>query len=242
MAGSLFLLQGCLITHSLRDSIRDTDDFKREFDQEFPDFSWKVCPGHYAGRTTRDSVEFHHLQIKEALSGKKRILNILVPVVYRGEYEDPHPLLYETDQPVNADSSALFLLQKGYSDLASNLFIWTFPDNTSPENYIQYVDPKFQLSGDSSKIFVSQINYYPGGFRFKYMIFDREGNQNWKNGGRGIFSINYDDPDNYMPDVKWQNRSRVWSILKRAGYIITVPLDIITSPIQAVIILMGQPI
>jgi hypothetical protein len=51
--------------------------------------------------------------------------------------------------------------------------------------------------------------------------------------------VNYFDPDGEVADcdldVQWRQRSKAVKYIRRAGYVVTVPLDVVTFPIQLVV-------
>ena len=181
----------------------------------------------------RNGIEYHELQFRDVLAGSGRYLNILVPV-----REGSDPVIYETPSEIKAGKTAYLFVERmcctdDYKEILDPLH--SRDVEKDPELMKRIIREQFPESEGSASpvIFCSLV--FSNVFHYDLMY------QVWRPypGGTPLYESGFYLQKPYSTiDVNWDERSIAGAVAVKAGYIFPVALDIVTSPVQLVAVLV----
>lgn len=201
----------------------------RDFDEKYKLYRGTFSPV----EVTRGNMKYHELQFSGVLEGSGRLLNILVPVAGGTD-----PVIYESGKEIKDGKTAyLFLERTCCTDEYAEIIdpIQSRRIENDAELMKRIIREKFPESeGSTSPVIIcrlvfSNVYYYD-------LIY-----QVWRPypGGTPLYDSGYYLQQQYSTiDVKWKERSRVKTAAVKAGYVFPVILDVVTSPVQLIAVLI----
>jgi hypothetical protein len=240
------LLPGCAATSRLSDSIDRNAEWKNEFrapqieangplDKSMTRL-FVLAPGHTAGTQLVENRRYRIFEFHQVLEGTNRMLRIAVPdsnaypAIVSDRFDDL-PKNVGTGprvQPLIVDASSRSAPKHPYKRESD------FVEQVRDAGSLLVLDREHRYD------FVNMIA--PGGLARHdtiYMaFFSPDGNQSriaFAERGAKLESMRDFRQYNVVIDIDWHARSRLKSALLHSGYLVSVPVDIMTFPVQAVV-------
>lgn len=181
----------------------------------------------------RGGRKYHELQFKDILAGRGRYLNILIPVQYGSD-----PVIFESHTEISTGKPAYIFFERSccmedYREILDP--IQSRKVENDPELMKKIIREKFPESAGSNSPVI-----------FCHLVFSNVYNydliyQVWRPypGGTPLFDSGYYLQKPYSTiDVKWGERSIPGTVAVKAGYVFPVALDVVTSPVQLLAVLV----
>lgn len=215
-----------------------------------------VYRGRWGGIREIKGEKYHYLQFEGILKGNGRYLDVTLPVkgrLTRAEKLGPDGLFHETDTWITRPGDVIFresskavvgahpayLIFQMYSAPNMDAFYALHNQKAGQEsdpaaimqNHFHYgiKDPKFPLALVKLDF---TLNY---NYSARSLVWDRDKDGKTRVICEGIDVDSYDGP---RLAVEWKERSRLVYGLRQAGYAGTVIADVVTSPVQLVMLLL----
>jgi hypothetical protein len=247
------LFSGC-ITSSYHKSNNEYSHLKREFDTSFKS-SYMIFKGVYAGKRKHHGKMHHYLQFEGLLKGKGRCLDVLIslegklkPAVEVG----PDGRFRKTGRVLKRPGDVIILESEkrltGKYPAYIIFQIYTSLDQKINRSFYnqkvgQVSDPAVLLKDFNYKIRKPQ---YP--FALVHLDFSNIDKYTadalvWERDSAGkqvvsSVSVNIDKYDGALIAVEWRVRDKLLYGVRQAGYVGTVVADVITSPVQLVMLIL----
>ncbi|MBP7586118.1 MAG: hypothetical protein KBA61_18900 [Spirochaetes bacterium] len=251
----IIMLTGCITTAYKRSN----DEYRhvyREFNRDFRSGT-KVFPGVYGGVRDIDGGKYHLLQFDGLLMGAGRHLDVMLPLEGRKtRTEEPGPdgRFHETDRIIirpgtitfRESSAAItgtlpaYLIFQRSSSSDMDAFYALFNQKAGQESdpvsimkqHFKYdiADPKYPLALVKLDF---TLNY---SYSARSLVWEKNASGKTAVACEGVDIDKYDGP---RFSVEWKERSKMVYGLKQAGYAGTVIADVVTSPVQLVLLLLG---
>ena len=227
VASVLYCLTGCA-TVTYHDKFKTVSSERNEFsdfDEKYILYKGTLSPV----EVTRNGLKYNELQFRDVLAGNGRFLNILIPVK-----SGTDPVIYEASAEIKTGKTAYLFFERScctdeYREVLDPVNSREVENDS--ELMKKIIREKFaESAGSDSPVFICRMvfsNVY--NYDLIYQV--------WRPypGGTPLFDSGYYLQQPYSTiDVKWRERSRVKTAAVKAGYVLPVALDIVTSPIQLV--------
>ncbi len=225
------ILPGCMATRELAKHNYFYKDFKKEFDN-FSGVS-KMYQGYFIDSKNINGKQYKTYCFNTVLDGKGRSLQMDVPMDF-----SYYPLITEKQENKTTENIA-FLLVKAHMDMecldiTEKLFFPTNPVPQSPDIVLDSIPEKEKIRTQDS-ITVLMIDFGNVYHRtISEICWKKQQNGSFLAERRTFFEET--STEYQKPKLKWKIRSRVIYALRHLGYILTVSIDIVTFPIQLIIL------
>lgn len=226
---ALLNFTGCATT-TYHDRFKTVSSERHEF--EDLEENYKLYRGVLsADKIVRDNRKYYRVQFRDILAGEGRLLDILISEEY-----GVNPVIYETAEEIKNGRPAYIVLVRMCCDEGHNeIFdpVTSREIEKSADTMNKVLQKKFPESADTdSPVIFCRLSFYNiYHYSLEYNI--------WKprNAAPPFSECGfYLDAQYSTLDVKWRRRSRVKTAAVKAGYILPVAVDIITSPVQLICI------
>lgn len=231
MTALFFSINGCA-TVTYHEKFKYVSSERNEF-SDF-DANYKLYRGILSPvEATRGGIKYHELQFSGILAGGGRMLNILIPVK-----SGTDPVIFESHAEIKEGKTAYLFFERTcctgeYGEVLDP--VQSRKVENDAELMKRIIREKFPDStGSTSPVFIcrlvfSNVYYYD-------LIY-----QVWRPypGGEPLFDSGYYLQKPYSTiGVRWRERSRIKTAAVTAGYVFPVILDVVTSPVQLVGVLI----
>ncbi len=246
---------GCITTAYKRSN----DEYRhvfREFNRECASTA-TVYRGAYAGIRDIDGGKYHYLQFDGLLKGQGRYLDVMLPLEgreTRAQALGPDGLFHETDRIIirpgqvtfRETSTAIagthpaYLMLQSCASSNMDAFYALFNQKAGKESdpvsimkqHFKYdiADPKYPLALVKLDF---TLNY---SYSARSLVWEKNASGKTAVACEGVDIDKYDGP---RFSVEWKERSKMVYGLKQAGYAGTVIADVVTSPVQLVMLVLG---
>ena len=198
--------------------------------REFPDYTggpYRVYRGSYHGQTTIAGKVYSEFLFPGALEGDRRVLRLLLPTNPSGT-----PIISEGNDAEKETETSAVLIRVEVCCLDDQAFrsilMQSVGNSSNPEEilkrHFQYADP---FPGNSAGIVVMDMaNVFTLSINSSVWQKKPEG---WFVKETGVFVGDYDRMEFRL---RWSQRSRAQYAAYNAFYVVTVLLDVVTSPFQ----------
>ena len=250
----LIVLTGC-ITAAYKKSNVEYSHAYREFNMAGASGE-RVYKGTYEGVREIDGGKYHYLQFDGLLKGQGRFLDVLLPlkgVQTRAEKLGPDGRFHETDTFITRPGNVIFR----ESSTAVNgtrpaylIFVRTALYSMEPFYALhnlragQESDPvaimkqhfKYDIRDPKYPLALVKLNF---SLNYKYstrsLVWDSGPDGKTRVSCEGIDLDSYDGP---RLAVQWKERNKLVYGLRQAGYAGTIIADVVTSPVQLVMLVL----
>lgn len=226
---ALFILNtaGCA-TATYHDRFKNVSSERNEFVES--DGKYTVHRGILSPvEVARGGMKYHELQFKDILAGKGRYLNILIPMQYGSD-----PVIFESHTEIRTGKTAYLFFERtccmdDYREILDPIQSRKLENDA--ELMKKIIHEKFPESegSDSPVIFCHLVFSNVFNYDLIYQV--------WRPypGATPLFDSGYYLQQPYSTiDVKWEERSVAGTVAVKAGYVLPVLVDVVTSPIQLV--------
>jgi len=216
-------------------AITDYTSDSREMQQ--PDHPFTFLPAVYCGIVKIDNREYHLVQVSGILSGNNRLVNIYLPQSGEG-VKNLMAIMKESDVEITKGEKA-YCIYSTPQNISSRTFPLKLADgnNIPAHEFLKQVESSrhrkdYQLTSDRI-IGITLGPAYLSKMHFVILKKNQEGrwmvheNKNYVSAGK---------------DFSYRERSRFLSVLMYAGYIGTVPVDILLSPVYLIYYIIEGPV
>lgn len=232
---SLIILTVSVMTAAGCAIITYHEKFGRAGDEmaEFNEFNekYRICKGTVADDSfIRNGKQFYHLQFNGVLAGQGRILNILIP-----HDDGAEPEIFETwGTPAEGRKTYIMVVRLCCPDDHKEIFDPLTSREIEKSSVLmkQYLLLKFpeSLSEDQWPVIFCELSLT--NVKTYNLVYKK---WNPVPSGKDIagYGAALEVPYSKM-DLKWCRRSMAGNIIIKAGYILPVIIDIVTSPVQLI--------
>jgi hypothetical protein len=250
----LILLTGC-ITAAYKKSNVEYSHVYREFNMAGVSGE-RVYKGTYEGVREIDGGKYHYLQFDGLLKGQGRFLDVMLPLkgrLTRAEKLGPDGRFHETDTLITrpglvsiressipiAGTHPAYLIFKTTSSGNMDSFYALFNLKTGHES-----DPvelmkrhfKYDINAPVYPLAALELNFVLNySYSTRAIVWDRDPDGKTRVACEGIDVGNYDGP---RLAVEWKERNKLVYGLRQFGYAGTVIADVVTSPVQLVMLVL----
>lgn len=198
-----------------------------------------VLGGVYAGTVVRDGTTYHCLRFEGALRGDERVLDVLVPDA-SGAGAGAGVVLLENDEPLEPGGEPAAQLMLRYCDYSGSdpavsalqEAMWIASPGP-PEELRARDGPAFGVLVDSTE----EVFAEPLGIGFTRRE-DMAKCRVWSHPPGGPHVLAADIQEEHLSrgaDLRWRERSAVVYVLRSAGYVVTVPVDVALLPVYCAV-------
>lgn len=223
---TVIALQGCmLVTQSIYKTLQKKSDPKKELiDPAYADKN-ELFKGTWVGTVHEKGVTYDQYQFAHVLADPgghtRRILEVRVP-----RQADTKAEIFETDKPVPGSRPAFWFTK--------HIAMAQYTGSEAPAVYFNRFYPKIQPADYRSEGL--NINLTPG-----FLVTDNEFNGDF---GYAVYRLSQAPDSNALVwnpyeaevDIRWIVRNRTSFELNRLRYLYSVPFDLVTFPLQMVIL------
>ncbi len=246
---------GCITTAYKRSN----DEYRhvfREFNRECASTA-TVYRGAYAGIRDIDGGKYHYLQFDGLLKGQGRYLDVMLPLEgreTRAQALGPDGRFHETDRIIIRPGDITFRESPAaINGLQPAYLVFQCSSSSNMDAFYALFNLKAGQESDPAGIMKQHFKYdikepkYPLAlvkldFTLNYNYSARSLVWEKNTAGKTVVTsegIDIDKYDGPRLAVEWKERSKMVYGLKQAGYIGTVIADVVTSPVQLVMLVLG---
>lgn len=258
----LILLTGC-ITAAYNKSNVEFSHVYREFNMASVQGE-RVFKGLYEGVRDVEGEKYHYLQFDGLLKGEGRYLDVMLPLKgrqTRAEKIGPDGRFHETDTLVTSPGNVIFRESSSAVNGARPAYlVFQASSSTNMDSFYALFNLKAGRESDPVAIMKQHFRYDIGEAKYPLALVKLDFTLNYSYSARSLVwdrgpggktrvtceGIDLDKYDGPRLDVEWKERSRVVYGLRLAGYAGTVIADVVTSPVQLVMMLLkglaGPPV